>query len=49
MLRFPVRYADDLALARAHLSVEKFETSWAAGEATPLEVALVDALKGGPE
>jgi hypothetical protein len=45
MVRFPVRYAEDLAFARASLSSEEFQTAWAAGQATPLEVALADALK----
>jgi hypothetical protein len=45
MIRLPIRYAEDLALARTNLGVEKFETAWAAGQATPLEAALADALE----
>jgi hypothetical protein len=43
-LRFPIRYAEDLSLARVSLGVERFGAVWAEGEATPLEAALVEAL-----
>lgn len=43
-LRFPIRYAEDLGLARASLGTERFGAAWTMGESIPLEVALADVL-----
>ena len=48
-VRFPIRYAEDVAMARGCLGGERFTAAWAAGEDTPLEVALADALDETPE
>ncbi len=39
-----LRFEQDVAAARAHLSADEWEMAWAAGRAMPLEQAIATAL-----